>query len=106
MKNNVTTPQNTIQQIKFTIVPILIENDVQRCGIFGSFAVGEQKKESDVDLLVDLPRNKTLFDLAGLKIELEEALGRKVDVVTYQSLSPLLREAILREEISIYEKRS
>jgi len=65
--------------------------------IFGSFARGEQKQGSDIDVLVRLPDEASLLDLAGLKLDLEEALGRKVDVVTEDGLSPYLRDRILRE---------
>lgn len=57
--------------------------------------------QSDVDLLVEFEGRKSLLDLSGLKIELEDALGRKVDVVTYRSLHPLLRERILAEQVPI-----
>lgn len=58
-------------------------------------------EQSDVDLLVEFEGRKSLLDIAGLKIELEDALGRKVDVVTYRSLHPLLRERILGEQVPI-----
>jgi len=55
---------------------------------------------------VDLPKDKTLFDLIDLQFMLENALKKKVDVITYNSLSPLLKDSILREQIPIYEKGS
>jgi uncharacterized protein len=57
--------------------------------------------QSDVDLLVEFEGRKSLLDLSGFKIELEDALCRKVDVVTYRSLHPLLRERILAEQVPI-----
>lgn len=57
--------------------------------------------ESDVDLLVEFEKRKSLLDLAGLKIELEDALNRRVDVLTYRSLHPLLKERILAEQVRI-----
>ena len=77
---------------------------VVRAGIFGSFARGEVTPGSDVDILVELPPGKSLLDLAGLKIELEKRLKRKVDVLTYKSIRPLLRDSILKDEVRIYEK--
>ncbi|TSC97348.1 MAG: hypothetical protein Greene101449_1232 [Candidatus Peregrinibacteria bacterium Greene1014_49] len=65
--------------------------------VFGSFARGEQRKTSDVDLLVELPKGSSLLDLVGLKIDLEDALKRKVDVLTDQGISPYLRDRILQE---------
>ena len=72
--------------------------DVKRAAFFGSFVRGEQKGDSDIDILVEFEGEKSLLDLAGLKIELEEILGRKVDVLTYRSLHPLLRDRILQEQ--------
>lgn len=87
-----------LQEIKCKILPILKRYDVKRAAFFGSFVTGEQKESSDIDILVEFKDGKSLLDLAGLKIELEEALGRKVDVLTYNSLHPLLRDRILREQ--------
>lgn len=88
---------HTIQQMR----EILLRHGVTRAGIFGSFARGEADETSDVDLLVEVPRGTTLLDMAGLGIELEEALGRSVDLVTYESIHPRMRERILRDEVGI-----
>ncbi|HEX6797208.1 MAG TPA: nucleotidyltransferase family protein [Ktedonobacterales bacterium] len=88
---------HTIQQMR----EILLRHGVTWAGIFGSFARGEADETSDVDLLVEVPRGTTLLDMAGLGIELEEALGRSVDLVTYESIHPRMRERILRDEVGI-----
>jgi predicted nucleotidyltransferase len=75
---------------------------VKRASIFGSVARGEATGDSDIDLLIEFEGRKSLLDLAGLKIELEESLGRKVDVLTYKSLHPLLRDRILEEEEALF----
>jgi len=87
-----------IKEIKGKVLPILRRYDVVRAAIFGSFVRGEMKEGSDTDILVEFEGEKSLIDLAGLKIELEERLGRKVDVLTYRSLHPLLRDRILNEQ--------
>ncbi|MBI3336263.1 nucleotidyltransferase family protein [Candidatus Peregrinibacteria bacterium] len=69
--------------------------------VFGSFARGEQTKKSDVDLLVRMPKGTTLFDLAGLKIDLEKELRRKVDIVQDHCVKPSLRSSILSEARSL-----
>ena len=71
---------------------------VKRAAFFGSLVRGEGKEGSDIDLLVEFEGEKSLLDLSGLKIELEETLKRKVDVLTYYSLHPLLRDRILGEQ--------
>ena len=91
-----------IQSIKKKIIPILKSYGVKRAGIFGSLVRGEADKDSDIDILVEFEKGRTLLDLAGLEIELEEKLGKKVDVLTYQSLHPLLKDRILREQIRIF----
>ena len=95
------------QQAKATlskkIIPILKKNHVRKAGLFGSYARGEPKKKSDLDIVVDM--KGSLLDLVGLKIELEQTLNKKVDILTYKSIHPLLRKRILGEEVCIYEKR-
>lgn len=87
-----------LKEMRSKIVPVLQRYDVKRAAIFGSFVRGEQKEDSDIDILVEFEGKKSLLDLAGLKIELEKTLGRKVDVLTYNSLHPLLKDRILQEQ--------
>jgi len=93
-----------IKDIKIRILPILKAQGVEKAAIFGSFAKGTETKKSDIDLLVKLNNSKTLLDLVGLKLDLEKKLGRKVDVVTYNSLNRYLKKIILDEQKVIYEK--
>ncbi|MGH9833217.1 MAG: nucleotidyltransferase family protein [Blastocatellia bacterium] len=65
--------------------------------IFGSVARGDARPDSDLDVLVDLEPGRSLFDLGGLLMELQELLGCRVDVVTEQGLRPRIRERVLRE---------
>jgi len=87
-----------VEEIARLAVPVLKRYGVRRAGVFGSFARGEGGEGSDVDVLVELGPGRGLLDLVGLKIELEEVLGRRVDVLTYGSLHPLLRNRVLGEE--------
>lgn len=91
----------TIKEIENKILPVLRKYHVRRASLFGSVVRGEMTEESDIDLLVELPETASLLDLAGLKIDIEELLGRNVDVLTYDSLHPLLRERILSEQVAI-----
>jgi len=88
----------SIQNIKKKIAPILRRYGVKKAAIFGSFVKGEAKEDSDVDILVKLGKDKSLLDLVGLKLDLEDVLKRKVDVLTYDSLHPLLKNRILDEQ--------
>jgi len=87
-----------LERLREKVAPILRRLGVRRASVFGSLARGEGDEESDVDLLVELEPGRSLLDLAELKVELEEVLGRRVDVITYDSLHPLLRERVLREQ--------
>ena len=72
---------------------------VEKIGVFGSYARGDQKKRSDIDFLVAFDETIGLFTLSGLYIYLQEQLGRKVDVVPFNSLRPELREYVLKDLI-------
>lgn len=87
-----------LEEIKKKALPILKEAGVTRSAIFGSYVRGEAKKNSDIDMLVEVPRGTGLFGFVGLKHKLEDALKKKVDLVTYDALHPRLRERILQEQ--------
>lgn len=71
---------------------------VQKIGIFGSFARGEEKEDSDIDVLVDFQEEAKTFDnFMELKFFLEDLFARKIDLVTVSALRPQLKEDILRE---------
>ena len=92
-----------IRRIQKKIIPILKKNNVARAGIFGSYARGEAKKRSDIDILIEVRKGKkfSLFDLVGVQMELEKKLGKKVDLLTYNGISPYLKKYILEDEIKI-----
>jgi len=87
-----------IDGIRRSITGILLRNGARKAALFGSIVRGEATEESDIDLLVEFEGRRSLLDLAGLKIELQDLLGRSVDVLTYDSLHPLLRERIMSEQ--------
>ena len=69
--------------------------------VFGSVARGTADAESDVDFLVDLEPGRSLLDLGGLQMELQDLLGRRVDVVTERGLRETLRARVLREAVPL-----
>ena len=69
--------------------------------VFGSVARDEATAESDIDLLVTFRDDVTLFDVAGLWVELQDLLGRQVDVVDDRSLKPHLRPSIRRDAVAL-----
>jgi predicted nucleotidyltransferase len=69
--------------------------------IFGSFVRGEEKETSDIDVLVKFEKEADPFDFVGLTIYLEEKLGRKVAVITRDTVRPELKDIILREAVPV-----
>jgi len=90
-----------INSIKAKALPILKEEGISRSSVFGSYARGEETKNSNLDILVEMPKGKSLLDLVDLEIRLQEALGTKVDLLTYNSVHPLLKKYIQKDEVRI-----
>ncbi len=93
--------QLTIDEIKIKVIPILKEAGIQRSSLFGSYVRNEQNEKSDIDLLVDFPKGKSLFEFIDVKLKLEDALGKKVDLIEYELIKPRLRQYILPEQLYI-----
>ena len=71
---------------------------MRKAALFGSVARGEATKDSDIDLLVQLDKTLSLFGFIDLKLQLEDALGKKVDLVQYDGIKKSLRDYILKDE--------
>jgi len=90
-----------IESIKEKIIPILKKYKVTKAGIFGSFARGENKKKSDVDILAEIDEKYDLYEIIKLQFLLEKAIKRKVDLVEYCLIRKEIRDSILNDEIRI-----
>lgn len=90
-----------VERISQTARPILERYGVRKAALFGSAARGQMTEHSDIDILVQIDADISLLDFVGLKIELEEALGRRVDLVEFETIKPRLKERILGEQESI-----
>lgn len=88
-----------VESIKLKILPVLKKNRIQKAGVFGSCARGKPKKNSDVDVVIEF--NGSLLTLIRIERELQKALKRKVDLLTYKGINHHLRGKILSEEIRI-----
>lgn len=88
-----------LEIIKKRAIPLLKEHGIKKAGIFGSYARGEQEKDSDIDILIEF--NGNLFDLIGLELELKKTLRKNVDLLTYKGINHLLKNIILKEEVKI-----
>ena len=92
-----------IQKIRSNIIKVLKKYRVEKAGIFGSYARGEQNGKSDVDIIITYPKSPKGrgFGFVRIEYELEEALKKKVDLITYNEANPLIKKRILKEEIRI-----
>jgi len=83
------------------IIPILKKYGVSRASLFGSVVRGEDSEKSDVDILVEIPKDKSLFDMMDIQFELEDVLKKKVDLVEYHLIKPRLKPYILKDQVQI-----
>jgi len=87
---------NNIQSIQNKIIPILKQANIKKAALFGSYVRGDNTEKSDIDILVAFPENTTLLDLVRLQRHLEKNLSKKVDIVSYNAISPLIKDSILK----------
>lgn len=90
-----------LKNINSKIRKVLKKELVRRAGVFGSYARGEQKGNSDIDILVEVSAKASLLDLVRMKNLLEKSLGQNVDLVEYGTIKPAIKKKILEEEIRI-----
>ena len=90
-----------LKQLQETAVPILKKAGITRSSFFGSVVRGDEREDSDIDILIEFSGEKTLLDLVELQQALEKALGRKVDLVTRRSVHAPLKDLIEKEEVPI-----
>lgn len=90
-----------LRQRRNEILKLASQHGARNVRVFGSAARGEADGDSDIDFLVELEPDRTLFDLVVLLMDLQDLLGRKVDVVTDDSIYWLLRRRILKEAVSL-----
>ncbi len=94
------------KQVTNTICNYFKSKPVQKAWVFGSFARGEERPDSDVDILVsfDEDANVSLFTIGGMYMDLKSLLGRDVDLVEEGTLQPFARESAERDKKLVYER--
>ena len=92
-----TAVQQLLRERRTDILQLATQHGARRVRIFGSIIRGTATENSDIDLLVAFEPNRSLLDLIGFKQDLQELLGRPVDVVSEGGLSPYLKDRILHE---------
>ncbi|MBN1900082.1 nucleotidyltransferase family protein [Candidatus Sumerlaeota bacterium] len=77
-------------------------NDISELSLFGSYARGEEREDSDIDLLVRFSKPKSLLSVIAIQRQISEILGRPVDLITEPAISPYLRDRIMKELRMVY----
>ncbi len=95
------TAEELLKEKREEILQIAAKYGARHVRVFGSVARGEADAQSDIDLLVEFDAGRSLLDHAGLWLELQEALGCRVDVVSDRGIKARIRERVLREAIPI-----
>jgi predicted nucleotidyltransferase len=95
------TQAELLREKREDIIRIAKNYGASNVRVFGSVARGEADERSDIDLLVDMERGRSLMSLAGLLVDLEELLGRKVDVVPEDSLRQRIKARVLQEAVPL-----
>ena len=95
------SPSELLHEKREDILRVASKRGASNIRVFGSVARGEADSKSDIDLLVDLEPGRSLFDLGGLLMDLQDLLGYKVDVVTARGLRDRIRERVLNEAIPL-----
>ena len=99
----------TIDNIKDKITPICKNYDISKAYLFGSYARGEAREDSDVDIRIDKGKSKKLqglIEVSGFQLELMDALGKNVDLITVlptQDLYSIFTDKLKEEEVLLYE---
>jgi predicted nucleotidyltransferase len=92
----------SIDEIKERIAPVAECYGVEKIYLFGSYARGEAKPGSDIDLCIEKGRLRTLFELSGFCVDIEDALKKHVDVVETQGVYVEIKEEIEKDKVLIY----
>jgi len=95
------TVQELLKEKRQEILAIAAKHGAYNVRVFGSAARGEADEASDVDILVELEPERSLLDLGGLLVELENLLARRVDVITEKGLRKRIRERVLQEAVPV-----
>jgi predicted nucleotidyltransferase len=92
---------DAIREKRDLIVHVAARHGATQVRLIGSFARGEARPDSDVDLLVSWAEGTSLFDQAALTVELEKLLGRKVDIASDGWVRPKIRESVYRDAVAL-----
>ncbi len=95
------TAADALKRYRADVLRIAAQYGATDVRVFGSVARGEADESSDIDLVVRMAPGSSLFDIGGLLMDLQDLLGRRVDIVTDGGLRPRMRERVLREAVPL-----
>ncbi|MBI4083662.1 MAG: nucleotidyltransferase family protein [Candidatus Lambdaproteobacteria bacterium] len=93
--------EGLLREKREDILRLAAKHGARNVRVFGSVARGEADEVSDIDFLVEMEPGRSILDMGGLLVDLEELLGRNVDVATDRGLKPRIRERVLREAVTL-----
>ena len=87
------------------LISFLTKHGAKKIALFGSVARGEERADSDIDILAEFGEVKSLFEMVGIELDLADTLGKKIDLVTEGSLSPYIKDKVMKDLVVIYDER-
>lgn len=91
-----------IVHIQQKTAPLFQLYGVRKASLFGSVARGDNRRKSDIDILVEMPKKSGLFDFLALQSDLEEVLSCRIDLVEYDLIKPRLKQYVLSDQKLLY----
>lgn len=92
----------TIEELRNRIAPIAQQHGVQSVSLFGSYSKGTATDDSDIDLKIEKGKLRSLFQICGFRLAVEDALERPVDLVTSESSDQYFLDMIAKDEVLLY----
>jgi len=86
------------------IISFLKKHGAIKIGIFGSIARGEERPDSDIDILVEFSEVKDLLEFIGIGLDLGDILGKKIDLFTEENLRPIIKNSVMEDLVVIYDE--
>ena len=94
----------TLEQLRSIIAPIAAHHGVESVSLFGSYAKGTATEASDVDLIIEKGAIRSLFQLSGFRLDVEEALKMPVDIITGTSSDKAFLHCVQKDEVLLYRR--
>ncbi|KYC46116.1 MAG: Nucleotidyltransferase domain protein [Candidatus Methanofastidiosum methylothiophilum] len=87
------------------LVSFLTKHGARKIGLFGSVSRGEERPDSDIDILIEFNGDPSLLDVVVIEQEASKLIGKKIDLVTEDALSPYIKDKVMKEVVMLYEEQ-